>query len=122
MTNRIIVAGSRTITDKKVVSDTIKESPHNPFFGEIVTGGARGVDTIAKGFAKSFKHVDYKEFPANWESEGKAAGPKRNRRMAEYGDALIAVWDGESSGTRDMIEKALDEGIDVYVRIVDKHA
>ena len=34
----------------------------------------------------------------------KAAGPIRNRQMAEYADYLIAFWDGESRGTRNMIE------------------
>lgn len=60
------------------------------------------------------------EYEADWDKHGKAAGPIRNQEMAEYADALIAVWDGESRGTRDMIDKALDEGLDIYVHIVEK--
>jgi hypothetical protein len=47
-----------------------------------------------------------KEFPANWVEHGRAAGPIRNGQMADYADALIAVWDGKSKGTGNMINQA----------------
>jgi hypothetical protein len=54
-------------------------------------------------------------FPANWDRHGKAAGGIRNTAMANYGTHLIAFWDGESPGTRDMIAKAKRAGLKVLV-------
>lgn len=122
----VIVAGSRSITDFDVVHNAIVESPFWPLIGgEIVTGGAPGVDQHAKDFAidqsvQADFDVSYEEFEADWDEHGKAAGPIRNEEMAEYADALIAVWDGESNGTRSMIEKALDYGLDVYVTVIEQ--
>jgi len=46
---------------------------------------------------------------------GNAAGPIRNKQMAEYADALVAVWDGKSRGTKNMIDTAISMGLDVKV-------
>ncbi len=43
-----------------------------------------------------------KEFPPDWEKHGKAAGPIRNKEMAEYADALLLIWDGKSRGSASM--------------------
>lgn len=124
MTVRLIVAGSRSITDYAAVESAIisnfphDSSPHMWDECEIVHGGADGVDSCASEFALNYclpEHV----FRPDWDEYGKAAGPIRNREMAEYGDMLIAIWDGESNGTRDMIEKALDEGIPVHVEVMN---
>ena len=44
-------------------------------------------------------------FPADWDKHGRAAGPIRNKQMADYADVLIAVWDGKSRGTKNMIDE-----------------
>lgn len=101
---KIIVAGSRNITDYKFIEDNLnvilrytkKETL------QLVAGGARGVDTLAKQYATS-NGIAFKEFPANWDELGKAAGPIRNAEMAKYADGLIAFWDGMSTGTKNMI-------------------
>lgn len=54
--------------------------------------------------------------PADWDLYGKSAGFKRNVQMAEYADALVAFWDGASSGTKHMIETAQKMGLDVRVK------
>lgn len=48
-----------------------------------------------------------------------AAGLKRNGRMADYGDALIAVWDGESPGTKNMIDQMRKRGKLYYIYTYD---
>jgi hypothetical protein len=98
---RVIIAGGRDIADARLVLKGIKESGFN--ITEVVSGGAKGIDLIGEKWAKFFK-VPVKVFPANWDKNGKAAGHIRNREMAQYADALIAVWDGKSKGTKNMIE------------------
>lgn len=122
MTVRVVVAGSRSIEDPWVVEDCIIDNypndaaPRSWDECEIVHGGADGVDTQASKFARRY-NLPEKVFLPKWEEFGPAAGPIRNEEMAEYGDILIAIWDGQSPGTRSMIEKALDEGIPTYVEI-----
>ena len=54
--------------------------------------------------------------PADWDLDGKSAGFKRNVKMAEYADALVAFWDGESKGTKHMIETAKEKGLDIRIK------
>ena len=87
--------------------------------GEMVTGGCRGVDEMADEYAQENpKLYDRTVFYANWAWYGKGAGPKRNRRMALYVDRGIAIWDGKSQGTRNMIQelKALGKPVFIYYR------
>lgn len=57
--------------------------------------------------------------PADWEAHGKAAGPRRNRKMAEYAAAVIALWDGKSRGTRNMLYVAHEHGLEIYLSRTD---
>lgn len=116
---RIIVAGSRTITNERTIEEAITNSPfwREKGLKEIITGGAKGVDKIAHKWARKHAHTT-SVVKADWDLYGKSAGPIRNREMAMRGDALVAIWDGESRGTRSMINIALDLGLDVYVRVV----
>ena len=110
---KVIVAGSRSIADIKVVTQAIEESGFE--VDEVVSGTARGVDTIGEEWAKS-KGIPVKKFPADWNGLGKRAGFVRNAEMADYADALVAVWDGKSRGTENMIEQAKKKGLKVYVK------
>lgn len=66
---------------------------------EIVSGGADGVDQLGEQYTKKWD-IPCTAFHPNWDELGQAAGPARNRHMAEYADTPLALWDGESSGTR----------------------
>ena len=109
---KTIVAGSRDITDLKLVTHTIETVSFE--VTEVVSGRARGVDTLGEVWAEQNK-IPIQYFPADWNKFGRGAGPIRNREMAEYADALIAVWDGVSRGTRNMIELAKTYGLVVEV-------
>ncbi|MBE6703592.1 MAG: DUF2493 domain-containing protein [Ruminococcaceae bacterium] len=65
---------------------------------EIVSGGASGVDALAKDFANR-KGIKLTEFLPQYHLYGRAAPIKRNREIAEYADEAIAFWDGKSKGT-----------------------
>ena len=101
---RVIIAGSRDIKSVEPVYTAIKRAEQQGIIiTHVVSGGARGVDTLGEFWAE-VKGYPVERFPADWEKHGRAAGPIRNEQMAEWADALIAVWDGKSSGTKHMIE------------------
>jgi len=85
---------------------------------EVVCGGARGADECGKQWAMDRK-IPVKMFPADWDAHGRAAGHIRNREMAEYGERLVAFWDGKSRGTKNMIQTACKLGLEVIVEIRD---
>jgi hypothetical protein len=60
-------------------------------------------------------------FPADWDLHGKAAGPIRNREMAEYADELLALWDGKSRGTKNMIEEMIKAGKPVHIYPIKRY-
>jgi hypothetical protein len=114
---RVIVAGSRDITDYGFVCKAIEESCFD--VTEVVCGGARGVDYLGEQWAKA-NGVPVIYFMAEWDKNGKSAGYIRNNEMGEYCDGLIAVWDGKSRGTRHMIDIAQRLGREVFVRKPNK--
>lgn len=81
---------------------------------EIVSGTARGIDLAGEQLATE-RGIPIKRFPADWNTHGKAAGYIRNKQMAEYADALIAVWAGGSAGTRNMIQEMKILNKPVYI-------
>ncbi len=99
---RVIIAGSRTISDRTIVEKAIKDSGF--LITEVVCGGASGVDAVGRQYAFD-NNIRCSLFPAEWDKFKKRAGPIRNRAMAEYADALIAVWDGKSRGTWSMMRE-----------------
>ena len=115
---KVIIAGSRTITKRHIVEDAFFEWFGRQDVSEIVSGCAQGVDTLAIEFAEA-NGYDVVKFPANWyDSNGKfdrSGGFKRNMQMAEYADALLAIWDGKSKGTKHMIDSMFLLGKPVVV-------
>jgi YspA, cpYpsA-related SLOG family len=100
---KLIIAGSRTV-DHGAAYDAIESalSDVDSPITEIVSGGARGVDRIGERWAR--KHgFTVKPFVPDW-SQGKQAGIVRNIAMGKYADRLLAIWDGKSSGTKQMID------------------
>jgi YspA, cpYpsA-related SLOG family len=112
---RTIIAGSRTIHDPETVYDAVQESGFN--ITTVISGGAMGIDEMGAEWAVA-QCIDVKFFIPDWELHGKSAGIIRNKQMALYADALIAIWDGESGGTKHMIAHAKKLGLKVYVKIV----
>lgn len=113
---KVIIAGSRNIEDYDVVELAVLQSKFEDIT-EVVSGCARGVDFLGEQWALN-NNIPIRSFPAEWGLYGKSAGYIRNGKMAQYADALIAVWDGKSRGTKHMIDLAKERNLLVYVHIV----
>lgn len=102
-----------------LTATAIRESRFFP--DSILSGMAKGPDTYAIHYAKIEK-IPVFFFPANWLRHGKRAGILRNIQMAQQADALIAVWDGTSHGTKHMIEEMQSRNKPVFIKSLAKHA
>ena len=113
---RIIIAGGRTFTDENLATRSLCAfvEAHKVDDIQIVSGCARGADHIGELIAQEYMYPLHK-FPADWNKYGKSAGYKRNEVMAQNADALLAFWDGESKGTKHMIDLANKHGLIVKV-------
>ena len=110
---KVIIAGSRDIdADWRTVEQAVYNTDW--VITEVVSGAARGIDTYGEQWAVIHK-IPIKRFPADWDNYGKRAGHMRNYDMAKYADALIAVWDGKSKGTLNMINNMVSADKPVYV-------
>ena len=112
---KVVIAGSRDIIYYEAVQEAVKEAGFE--ITEVVSGGARGVDTLGERWALD-NGIAVRRFPANWAKYGPRAGYMRNVEMEEYGDALIAVWDGASPGTEMTIDLFKTAKKPVHVKIV----
>ncbi len=118
---KVIIAGCRDFDDYEMLKeyvDHILQNVSKKEDIEIVSGGARGADALGERYAKEHGYK-LTVFPADWDKYGRAAGPKRNEKMGDYADALIAFWDGKSRGTRHMIEYAEAKSLKVRVKRFD---
>lgn len=101
----IAIIGSRGITDKTLVYEKLDKIFANVKPNLIVSGGAKGPDTLGVLWGRD-NGVEVKEFIPDWAKYGRGAGFKRNTQIVEAADLVIAFWDGVSRGTKDSIDKA----------------
>lgn len=115
---KLIIAGSRYL--KRTKFYFVRECIG--LFGienitEIVSGGASGVDQAGEVFAQEYQ-LEVKYFQPNWKKYDKAAGPIRNKEMANYADSLLLIWDGRSKGSESIKNEMLKLKKPVYEIIV----
>jgi len=89
---KLAIIGSRNLTVKNI-EDYIPEN-----VSEIVSGGAKGIDTCAKEYATE-NSIKLTEFLPEYSKYGRVAPLKRNEQIAEYADEALVFWDGQSKGT-----------------------
>jgi hypothetical protein len=112
---KVIISGSRSISDQSIVEEAISESKFA--ISEVFCGCAKGVDSCGRVYANK-NGIPVKDFEPNFSKFGNSAPIMRNVVMALHADALIAVWDGKSIRTRQMIDEAHHRGLKVYVKHV----
>ncbi len=113
---KTIIAGSRNIKRMDQVAYAIEVCGWP--VTEIISGNAPGVDKLGELYGHQHGLI-CKVFKANWNKFGRGAGFRRNVEMAEYAEALVAIWDGQSRGTEHMIDTAIANGLRVYVYRTD---
>lgn len=111
---KIIIAGGRNFHNYQMLRDSCDFILGDQGVTEVVGGGASGADVLGERYAAE-QGIPCRRFEADWQRYGRSAGPRRNVEMADYADALIAFWDGESRGTKHMIEAAQKRGLRVWI-------
>ncbi len=109
---RVLVCGGRDYGDKAALFKTLDAYDAVNPIDCVIHGAARGADTLAGEWA-SERAICCDEYPANWDRDGKAAGPIRNRLMLTDGkpDLVIAFPGGR--GTANMMQQAKAAGVAV---------
>ena len=123
MTYRIIVAGGRDFKDEKYLNDSLDSLLTEYIDIEIVSDCTKVAAKLAEEYAKRLG-LALKVFPADWKRYGRAAGPIRNREMLSYimeGNPVVAAfWDGQSKGTKNMIDQARKEDVECRIFMYSK--
>ena len=142
MTTRVIIAGGRNYCNPKYYPDTQegkaqcikdkqkafrqltalcwgystgkKDAPSRYEGLIILTGCAPGADGVGEEFALG-NGIPLERYPADWDKYKKKAGPIRNEQMGDVADRAIVFWDGESRGSKHMIDYAREKKLIVRV-------
>jgi len=115
------VVGSRSFHDYEQLKDVLdREIKHVRLYKpdiniRIVSGGARGADTLARRYAYSRADVEYTEHRPDWKEHGRKAGIMRNYEIVKSSARLVAFWNGKSKGTKHTIIAARQSGRNVKV-------
>lgn len=120
MIKRVVVAGCRDYNNYQEAKEFIDfciqnvRKEHDLIF---VSGACSGADLIGERYAKE-NGFSIERYPAEWDKYGRSAGPRRNKKMAEVSDFVICFWDGESRGTKSMIEYAKALGKPIRIKMI----
>lgn len=116
----VLVCGGRNFKDKDLLYQILDILPIQ--ISKVVNGAAKGADKLSTAWAKD-RQIDYKEYPADWDTYPKAAGLIRNSEMLEQEKIDLVIAFPGGNGTKDMATKSKAEGIEVIsVRIINGKA
>ena len=96
---KLLIAGSRSITD----IDLEKYIPEG--VTAIISGGAKGIDTLAEEYADK-NGIPKIIVKPQYNLYGRAAPIKRNYEMVDMADSVLILWDGISKGTKSTLDYA----------------
>ena len=113
---KVVVAGCRDFADYELLKEKCDFYLQNkkPEIIVIVSGHASGADALGEHYAQE-RGYETEIYPADWKTNGRAAGPIRNAQMATVADALIAFWDGKRRDTKNIVCTATEQGLQVAV-------
>ena len=102
---KLAVVGSRTFNDYDLLKSKLDEIHKRKPITVIVSGGAKGADSLAERWARE-NRIELLIFLPDWDKYGKKAGYLRNEDIVKNSDAVVAAWNGESKGTEHSINLA----------------
>ena len=102
---RVAIIGSRTFNDYELLKKQILDNISLDDIEVIVSGGAKGADTLGERFADEF-NIKKNIILPNWQKYGKSAGFKRNIEIINNCDIVFAFCMDNSTGTMDSVRKA----------------
>lgn len=112
---KTIITGTRNVNDIEIVRAALWNAKSSGILiTEVVSGGCRGVDLLGERLAREHG-FSVTVFSTDCNANSGTAGLIRSTKIIDYADALIAVWDGKSRGTFDMISRARKRGLIVHV-------
>ena len=112
---KLLVVGSRDITDFDL-------KPHLPRkLSLIISGGAKGIDTLAERYADEHG-ISKLILRPQYEKYGRAAPLKRNEQMVDLCDSVLVIWDGQSKGSQYTISYAKKAKKEIQVILFDTHS
>ena len=112
------IVGSRGVTNEDWVFRKLDKILLPLTVNNIVSGGARGVDTMAKNYANrnNINLIEHKPQYQNYPKGQEWRAPlDRNTTIVEESNLIVAFWDGVSTGTMDSVNKARERGIEVII-------
>jgi len=113
---RLIIAGGRDFTDIKLMTAKLdvllSKTDDDPI--TIISGTARGADQTGEVYAR-IRNLAVEHYPAQWDKYGKSAGYKRNALMADTATHCVVFWDGQSKGSKHMIDLAQAKGLELRI-------
>lgn len=105
---KLAIIGSRNAGAINI-AQYVQEQP-----SEVVSGGARGVDTYAAMYAAA-NNIPLKVFKPDYQAHLQGAPIRRNELIVQYADKVLAFWDGKSRGTKYVIDYARKHGKPVQI-------
>jgi len=116
---KLAIIGSRTFNDYNLLKEKVDKilSEYRLNIKLIISGGAKGADSLAEQYAKE-KGIEILIIKPNWDLYKKAAGFIRNADIINNSDIVIAFWNGISNGTKDSIAKAQKSEKTVFIEYI----
>jgi acetylglutamate kinase len=108
----VLVCGGRTYTNKEKIYEVLSSIHKDKSITVLIHGAAKGVDTIAGYWARE-NNIKEKQYPALWNTYGKAAGSIRNQQMLDSNTVELVIAFPGGKGTSDMVSRAKKSGIEV---------
>ena len=108
----MLVCGGREFANRQLLTEVLNRLHQERGIALIISGGARGADTMAEWWAKA-KGVPCDVYEADWISLGRKAGPIRNQRMLDEGKPDLVVAFPGGRGTADMVRRGREAGVEV---------
>jgi len=117
---KLIIAGGRNFDDYALLRTTLDNLLSKTDYRDctIISGCAKGADRLGERYAHDYLMEIWK-MPADWNTHGKAAGYIRNKEMAEVATHCVCFWDGDSKGTKHMIDLAKQYNLILRVIMYD---